>query len=77
MRDKYILEIYDDENNLVTSTIYKSFREIGKKTGIEYHNCRTIYSMSMDDVSPKYLHKTLKRLYKRVRIKDINTLTLI
>jgi hypothetical protein len=77
MKDKFILEIYDDENNLITTTVYKSYRAIGLKTGIDYHNCRTIHSICMGDVKPKYLHKTLKRLLKRVKIKVIQTVTLI
>jgi hypothetical protein len=77
MKNKFILEIYDDENNLITTTVYKSYRAIGLKTGIAYHNCRTIHSICMGDVKLKYLHKTLKRLLKRVKIKDIQTVTLI
>lgn len=77
MRDKFILEIYDDDGELVTSNVYKSFRQIQNKTGIEYHNCRTIYSICSNDVQPKFLHKTLQKLLKRVKIKDISTLSLI
>ena len=77
MKDKFILEIYDDENNLITSNVYKSYRAIGLKTGIDYHNCRTIHSICIGDVTPKYLHKTLKRLMKRVKIKDLHPLALL
>ena len=61
MKDKFILEIYDDEDNLITSTVYKSYKDICEKTNIEYHNCRTIHSICMGDVQPKYVHKTLKQ----------------
>jgi len=77
MRDKFILEIYDDDNKLVTSTVYKSYRDIALKTGIDYHNVRTLYSICNNDVQPLYLHKTLKKLIKRVKIKDINQLSLL
>ena len=77
MKDKFILGIYDDEQNLITSNVYKSYRAIGLKTGIDYHNCRTIHSICMGDVKPKYLHKTLKLLMKRVKIKDLHPLSLL
>jgi len=77
MRDKFILEIYDDENKLVTSTVYKSYRDIALKTGIDYHNVRTLYSISNNEIQPLYLHRTLQKLIKRVKIKDINQITLI
>jgi len=77
MRDKFILEIYDDENKLVTSTVYKSYRDIALKTGIDYHNVRTIHSICNKDIDPLYLHKTLKKLIKKVKIKDINQFSLL
>jgi hypothetical protein len=77
MKDKFILEIYDDENNLITSTVYKSYRQIAAKTGLAYHNCRTIHSICTGETEPKYLHKTLKKLMKRIKIKDLGVITLL
>ena len=77
MRDKFILEIYDDDNKLVSSTVYKSFRDISLKTSIDYHNVRSLYGISNNEIKPLYLHKTLKKLIKKVKIKDLNQITLI
>jgi hypothetical protein len=77
MKDKFVVEIYDENEELLTSTVYKSFKQISAETEIDYHNCRTIYSHTIGETTPKYVHRTLKKLLKTVKIKDIDITMLI
>ena len=70
MRNKLILELYDDNEELTDTIPCKSFKEIAIKTGMDYHNCRTIYSYCTGEKTPKYTHRTLKKLLKKVKILD-------
>lgn len=70
MKDKFILEIYDDDENLLSSEKMKSYRDIQEKTGIEYHNCRTINYICSGKMVKKFTHPTLNSLMKRIKIYD-------
>jgi len=71
MKDKFLLELYDDEGIIISTSVFKSYRAIALKTGIDYHNVRTIHQINIKEIDPIYLHKTLKRLTKKVKILDM------
>lgn len=70
MKLKFILEIYDNEGKLLSSEKVPSYRAIEKKTGIQYHNCRSINHICTGKLKKKFTHSTLDSLLKRVKIFD-------
>jgi hypothetical protein len=61
MKDKYIVELYDDEGKLQSSSIYKSYKQISKDLGEAYHDCRAIHLIGNGSMKKKFVHPTLKR----------------
>ena len=43
MKDRFIVELYDEDEVLQSSTIYKTYRDIAKGTGEAYYECRNIH----------------------------------
>jgi hypothetical protein len=71
MKVKFILELYDTNDMLISSTECKSYREIVKLSKEEYHDCRAIHLLGNGTMKPKkYLHPNLKRLTQRMKILD-------
>ena len=69
MKDKFILELYNGDI-LISSEKMKSYRQIEEKTGIAYHNCRTINLICTGKITKKFVHPTLMHLMKKVKIID-------
>ena len=70
MKEKFILEIYNENDELQSTTKCKSYVAIGTLTNIDYHNCRKIHLICIGKNKPKFLHPVLKELIKRVKILD-------
>ena len=71
MKIKYILETYDENNELLTAEKYKTYIDIAKATGEPYSDCRMIHLINNGTFKPKFLHPALKKLQKRIKIIDI------
>ena len=71
MKNKYILELYNEKDELESSEICKTYREISIKTNEAYHDCRAIHLMGNGSMKKKFIHPTLKKLQQRMIIKDI------
>jgi hypothetical protein len=69
MKDKFILELYNNDI-LISREKMKSYRQIEEKTGIAYHNCRSINLICTGKMIKKFVHPTLKDLMKKVKIID-------
>jgi hypothetical protein len=78
---KYILEILDENQKVITTSTFKSMKDLNKSLPqIEYHQLRAIYQQSYKP--SKYLHPQLQQLYSKIRIKDspdkiLNYITLV
>ena len=71
MKVKYILELYDNDGELISSDKYKTYREIAQITNEEYHNCRAIHMIGNGTSKKKFLHPTLLKLQMKMKIIDL------
>ena len=74
MRDKFIVEIYDNNNNLITSQHFTSYKAIAQEYDIQYSEARKLNALCESRTTCKYLHPSLKRLINRIKIYDINNI---
>ena len=71
MRDRFIVNMYDENEELKSSIVCKSYRQIAKETGEEYHVCRNIHLIGNGTIVKKFVHPMMKKLQKRLQILDI------
>lgn len=70
MRDKFIVEIYDNNENLLKTTHYKSYKAIVDDLHIPYHTVRAINYMVEGRMTKKYMHPNLQSLMNTIVIHD-------
>ena len=71
MRTKYIVEFYDENGELEKTHECKTYREMAQITDIEYHNIRTLHMIGNGTLTKKFMHPTLTKLQKKIKIIDI------
>jgi len=73
MKETYLVEIYDKENNLLSQNKFKSKREIVQKYNVDINNVNIIIKLNNDpDFKLKSNVNDVKNdLYKRMKIKFI------
>jgi hypothetical protein len=70
MKSKYIIEIRENDE-LIFSTQCKTYREMALLTNEDYHNIRAIHMIGNGTSKRKYLHPTLQKLLKKIKIIDL------
>lgn len=74
MKEKFIVEIYDNNNTLVKTSKEKTLKSIASNLKLDYHDARTLYYIHSGKQTKKFLHPNLSLLSKKIKIKDNNDL---
>ena len=70
MRDKFILETYDN-GELIDTQVYKTYKQIAHDINTSYMCTRTINHITEGRQTKKFTHKELTEMLKRYKIRDI------
>ena len=71
MRDKFILETYNEDGEMIDSQIYKTYKQISYDINTSYANVKTINRITENILTKKFTHRQLTELLKRYKIRDI------
>ena len=71
MRDKFILETYNEDGEMIDSQIYKTYKQIAFDINTSYANVRTINHITENILAKKFTHRQLTELLKRYKIRDV------